>query len=243
MRWIRFLTLGFFLSTAAVTLLLGVLPPPVTPLMLIRCAQQWTGDEKVRLHKDWIPLEDISPHLAEAVIAAEDQEFFQHRGFDWESIVDAFAINMRGKRKLGASTITQQTAKNLFLWPDRSWVRKGLEAYFTFLLETFWTKRRILTVYLNIIETGNGIYGVEAASRHYFGVPAKSINRSQAALMAAVLPNPRRWSPARPTAYIFTRQAWILRQMELRGPMVVPKQPSRFRQFFRRLFSRILKEF
>lgn len=243
LHWIRYLALFFFLSTAAVTLLFAVLPPPATPLMLIRCAQQWTGGDPVRLRKDWTPLEDISPHLVAAVVAAEDQQFFAHRGFDWESIVDAFAVNLRGKRKLGASTISQQTAKNLFLWPDRSWLRKGLEAYFTFLMETFWTKRRILTMYLNVIETGDGIYGVEAASRHYFGVSSKRIGREQAALVAAVLPNPRRWSPARPTAYIATRQAWILRQMELRGPVTPADGPSRFRMFFRQLFNRILKGF
>jgi monofunctional biosynthetic peptidoglycan transglycosylase len=243
LHWIRYLALFFFLSTAAVTLLFGVLPPPATPLMLIRCAEQWTDGDPVRLRKDWTPLEDISPHLVEAVIAAEDQQFFQHRGFDWESIVDAFAVNMQGRRKLGASTITQQTAKNLFLWPDRSWLRKGLEAYFTLLMETFWTKRRILAVYLNVIETGNGIYGVEAASRHYFGTGAKHIGRGQAALIAAVLPNPRRWSPARPTAYIANRQAWILRQMDLRGPLTPANRPSRFRIFFRNLFDWIRKAF
>lgn len=243
LHWIRYLALFFVLSTAAVTVIFAFLPPPATPLMLIRCAQQWADGDPVRLRKDWTPLEDISPHLVAAVVAAEDQQFFAHRGFDWESIVGAFAINMQGKRKLGASTITQQTAKNLFLWPARSWLRKGLEAYFTLLMETFWTKRRILTMYLNVIETGDGLYGVEAASRRYFGVPAKRLGREQAALIAAVLPNPRRWSPARPTAYIAMRQAWILRQMELRGPLSPADHPSRFRMFFRKLLHQVSKAF
>lgn len=239
LRWVRNLTLAFVLSTVLVTLLFGVVPPPVTPLMVIRCGEQLLGDDPLRLSKDWTALDDLSPHLVEAVVAAEDQQFFDHRGFDWQSIVDAFAINLKGKRRLGASTISQQTAKNLFLWPDRSWLRKGLEAYFTLLIETLWTKRRILTVYLNVIETGKGIYGVEAASREHFGVPAARLSRHQAALIAAVLPNPRRWSPSRPTPYIWARQAWILRQMDLRGGLIVPRQPGKIRMLLKKLFGSI----
>ena len=243
LRLLRNLVILFFLATSGLTLLFGVLPTPITPLMIIRTAQQVTGDDPVRLSKDWTSLDNISPYIVEAVVAAEDQQFFTHRGFDFESIVSAFAINMNGKRKLGASTISQQTAKNLFLWPDRSWARKGLEAYFTFLMETLWTKRRILTVYLNVIETGNGIYGVEAASREYFGVPARKVTRSQAAMLAAVLPNPRRWSPDRPTPYLERRQAWILRQMDLRGSLEFSHNSSRIKWFFRKIFGGILKLF
>lgn len=243
LRWVRRIALAFFLSTALITVIFGFLPPPFTPLMLIRCAQQWNADQPVRLTKDWTPLDRMSPHLLQAVVAAEDQQFYAHRGFDWESIMAAFAVNMQGKRKLGASTISQQTAKNLFLWPDRSWARKGLEAYFTFLMETFWTKRRILAVYLNVIETGNGIYGMEAAARHYFGVSAAKVDRRQAALLAAVLPNPRRWSPARPTPYLQSRQAWILRQMELGSGVPASPETSRFKMFLRKLFGGIIKSF
>lgn len=243
LRWIRRITLAFLVATVLITLFFGVVPPPVTPLMLLRTVEQATGDDPVRLKKDWTPLDRISPYMVEAVIAAEDQQFFDHRGFDFGSIVDAFTVNLKGKRKLGASTISQQTAKNLFLWPARSWLRKGLEAYFTLLMETFWTKRRVLTVYLNVIETGRGIYGVEAAARHYFGVPASRLTREQAALIAAVLPNPRRWSPSRPTPYIWARQAWILRQMQLRGAVTVAHNPSRIKMFFRKLFGSILKGF
>lgn len=232
LRLVRRATLAFFLSTALVTLVFVWVPPPFTPLMLIRCAGQLADGRPLRLHKDWVPLEDISPHLVAAVVAAEDQQFFDHRGFDFESIRSAFTVNLKGRRKLGASTITQQTAKNLYLWPDRSWVRKGLEAYFTFLMETFWSKRRILTVYLNVIETGEGIYGVEAAAREYYGVSAKRVSRGQAALLAAILPNPRRWSPERPTAYLLRRQAWILRQMALRGPLSRGYSSNSPRPFF-----------
>lgn len=244
-RILRLVVLAFLLSSVGATVLFGVVPPPVTPLMLIRCAEQFAGGRPMRLAKDWVPMDRISPRMAEAAIAAEDQNFRRHRGFDWESIVAAFAVNRQGKRKLGASTISQQTAKNLFLWPDRSWARKGLEAWFTFLMETFWTKRRILTVYLNVIETGDGIYGVEAASRHYFRKPAADLTRHEAALLAAVLPNPRRWSPDRPTPYLLRRQAWILNQMDLGSGWNQAEEPaeeSRFKRFWRGLTGWIQKD-
>jgi monofunctional biosynthetic peptidoglycan transglycosylase len=219
LRWIRFLALFFLASSIVAVLFFRFVPPPLTPLMAIRCLQQAFGGHPPALHKDWTRLEKISPRLAEAVIASEDQRFFDHGGFDWDAISSAFTVNGRGKRKLGASTITQQTAKNLFLWPDRSWTRKGLEAYFTLLLELLWSKHRILEVYLNIIETGDGMYGAETAARRYFQVPAAELTGSQAALLAAVLPNPRVWSPVNPTGYLLRRQTWILRQMDHLGPM------------------------
>jgi monofunctional biosynthetic peptidoglycan transglycosylase len=240
-RILRLAVLAFLLSSVGATLFYGVVPPPITPLMLIRSAEQLGDGKPMRLAKDWVPMDEISPRMVEAVIAAEDQNFYRHRGFDWESIVAAFAINRQGKRKLGASTISQQTAKNLFLWPDRSWARKGLEAWFTFLMETFWTKRRLLTVYLNVIEMGDGIYGVEAASRHYFSKPASRLTRNEAAMLAAVLPNPRRWSPHRPTPYLYRRQAWILNQMGLAGGGWDKTEESRFNRFLRSLLGQILK--
>jgi monofunctional biosynthetic peptidoglycan transglycosylase len=240
-RILRIAVLAFVLSSVGATLFFGVVPPPVTPLMIIRCAGQLADGNPMRLSKDWVPMDAISPRMVEAVIAAEDQNFHLHRGFDWESIVAAFAINRQGKRKLGASTISQQTAKNLFLWPDRSWARKGLEAWFTFLMETFWTKRRILAVYLNVIEMGDGIYGVEAASRRYFNKPASRLTRNEAAMLAAVLPNPRRWSPDRPTPYLYRRQAWILNQMALSGGGGDKPGESRIKRFFRKLLGMILK--
>ncbi len=221
LRWLGFAVLAFLTVSIFAALLFRFVPPPLTPLMAIRCGQQLASGAPMRLDKSWRPLESISPRLAEAVIASEDQRFFDHHGFDWGAIGSAFARNGNagGKRKLGASTISQQTAKNLFLWPDRSWLRKGLEAYFTVLLETCWSKRRILEMYLNIIETGDGTYGAEAAAGRYFQVTAAELSPEQAALLAAVLPNPRVWSPARPTAYLARRQAWILRQMDQLGPM------------------------
>jgi monofunctional biosynthetic peptidoglycan transglycosylase len=160
-----------------------------------------------------VKLKDISPNMPRAVIASEDNNFQKHHGIDFEAIKKARELNKKRKRKLGASTISQQTAKNVFLWPDRTWLRKGMEVYFTGLIEIFWGKRRIMEVYLNVIEMGDGIYGVEMASQKFFRKPASNLTRSEAALIAAVLPNPRRWSPAKPSSYIQRRQQNILRVM------------------------------
>jgi monofunctional glycosyltransferase len=189
-------------------------------LMLIRVWEQMNDKgQEVRIYKDWVSMENISRHAPQAVYAAEDQKFLQHRGFDWEAMEKAWEGNKKGKRIKGASTITQQTAKNVFLWPGRTMVRKALEAYFTFLMESIWPKERIMEVYLNVIEMGNGIYGIEAAAQTYFNKPAVKLTQGEAALIAAVLPNPRRWSPAKPTNYIRTRQAWINRQMNNLAPL------------------------
>jgi monofunctional biosynthetic peptidoglycan transglycosylase len=155
--------------------------------------------------------------MGAAVIASEDQNFPQHYGFDWKAIQKAMDHNEKSARTKGASTLTQQTAKNLFLWSGRSWVRKGFEAYFTLLIETLWNKRRILETYLNIVEFGDGIFGVEAAAQHYFGKPAARLNSSEAALLAAVLPNPRRYSVKSPGPFVRDRQQWILQQMDQLG--------------------------
>lgn len=167
------------------------------------------------MDKEWVGLDKISPLVALAVITSEDQKFEEHAGFDFEAIEKAQKYNERkkGKKVKGASTISQQTAKNVFLWPTRSYIRKGFEVYFTFLIEVIWSKERIMEVYLNVIEMGNGIYGIEAASQYYFHKPALKINSSEAALIAACLPNPLKWSPAKPTAYILKKQRWILRHM------------------------------
>jgi monofunctional biosynthetic peptidoglycan transglycosylase len=212
--------LAFLISSVGVTLFFGVVPPPVTPLMLIRGAEQWLDGKPMRLSKDWTPLDEISPRMVEAVVAAEDQQFFEHRGFDWESILAAFAINSRGKRKLGASTITQQTAKNLFLWPDRSLLRKALEAPLTPQIEVLWPKRRIIEVYLNIVEFGPGIYGAEAAAQSYFGKSAAELSSREAALLAAVLPSPRTSSPAHPSAWLERRAETIRSRIGQLGPML-----------------------
>lgn len=212
-KWVRNILIGCFLATLAPVLLFRFVPVPITPLMIIRCFEQLHKDQKLKLAKDWVPLKKISPNMALAVIAAEDQNFVRHFGFDLESIEKAFNHNKRGRRIKGASTITMQTAKNLFLWPGRTWVRKGLEAYFTVLLEICWSKERILEVYLNITEMGKGIYGVEAAANAYYKKPAAKLSRSQAAMIAAAMPLPLRMNPARPSSYMISRQGWILRQM------------------------------
>jgi monofunctional biosynthetic peptidoglycan transglycosylase len=212
-RIIRFAVFFFFISTIFVTIVYRFVRPPVTPLQLIRVAEQISDGEKVSMKRDWVKLEDISPNMPRAVIASEDNNFQKHHGIDFEAIKKARELNKKRKRKLGASTISQQTAKNVFLWPDRTWLRKGLEVYFTGLIEIFWGKRRIMEVYLNVIEMGDGIYGVEMASQKFFRKPASDLTRSEAALIAAVLPNPRRWSPAKPSSYIQRRQQNILRVM------------------------------
>jgi len=171
--------------------------------------------EDGKIDKDWQSLENISRNLPLAVVTAEDQKFEEHFGFDIEAIEKAVKYNEKhkGKKVKGASTISQQTAKNVFLWQGRSWLRKGLEVYFTFLIEIFWSKERIMEVYLNVIEMGPGIYGAEAAAQHYFNKPAKKLTKSEAASIAAILPNPIRWSASKPTAYITKKRNWILRHM------------------------------
>jgi monofunctional biosynthetic peptidoglycan transglycosylase len=212
-RLIRFAVFFFFFSTVLITIIYRFVRPPVTPLQLIRVAEQIAEGEKVKMNRDWVKLRDISPHMVQAVVAAEDNNFMKHHGFDLEAIKKARELNKKRKNKLGASTISQQTAKNVFLWPDRTWLRKGLEVYFTGLIEIFWGKRRIMEVYLNVIEMGDGIYGVEKAAGKYYRKPASDLNRAEAAMIAAVLPNPRRWSPAAPTAYIQRKQQRIMRVM------------------------------
>jgi monofunctional biosynthetic peptidoglycan transglycosylase len=179
------------------------------------------NDKNFYTQKKWTPIEDISPNMLMAVIASEDNKFINHSGFDWDAIDAALKHNKKSKRKRGASTITQQVAKNVFLISSRTWVRKGLEAYFTILIEFFWNKERIIEVYLNVIETGKGIYGVEAAAQRYFNKPARKLTREEAALIAAALPNPRERNPANPTAYMRQRQQQIMRVMKQLGDIDV----------------------
>lgn len=214
-RWTVYLLLAFFLSSIFAVLLYKFLNPPITPLMLIRLSEQSGSGEAMKLKKDWVSLDNISQNLQLAVVASEDNRFLEHHGFDFEAIEKAKEYNdlKHGKKIRGASTISQQTAKNVFLWPQRSWVRKGLEVYFTFLIELVWSKKRIMEVYLNVIEMGKGIYGAEAASKSYFNKPASKLSRSESALLAAILPNPQKWDAANPTTYLRGRQEWILWNM------------------------------
>ena len=223
-RWIgKFLwksALWFFGLSIGLVILYRFIPVPITPLMVIRLVEQGLDPEKeFRLVKDWVPISEMSKHAPQAVVASEDQTFMKHNGFDFKSMEKAWESNKTNNRVRGASTISQQTAKNVFLWPSRSYIRKGFEAYFTVLIEIFWSKERILEVYLNVIEMGDGIYGIQAASQTFFDKDASKLSKGQAALIAAVLPNPRRWSPARPTAYIQGRKSWIMRQMSNLSPI------------------------
>jgi monofunctional glycosyltransferase len=193
--------------------------PPVTSARMLqeRMGAPLTRGDGRRLDYDWVGWADIAPAARLAVVAAEDQNFPRHHGFDREAIADALEAHERGRRLRGASTISQQVAKNLFLWPGRSFLRKGLEAYFTVLIEALWPKRRILEVYLNVAEMGPGVYGVGAASRLYFGKPAAGLTAREASLLAAVLPSPKRMHAERPSAYVHQRAAWIRGQMEQLG--------------------------
>jgi monofunctional glycosyltransferase len=215
LRWTLYLLIFFVGSSVFFALLFTFVNPPVTPLMLIRSVQQMASGEKMVIRKKWVPIEEISPSLQLAVVASEDNNFLEHHGFDFKAIEKAKDYNekKKGKKVRGASTISQQTAKNVFLWPQRSWIRKGLEAWFTVLIELVWSKKRIMEVYLNVIETGKGIYGAEATSQVYFHKAAKALRPGEAALIAAVLPNPLKWDPSHPTSYILGRQQWILWNM------------------------------
>ncbi len=204
----------FFGSTILVTLLYRHMPVYATPLMFIRAAGQIGSGSAPRMYHRWVSLDDMSPSMPVAVMASEDQRFLLHNGFDFDAIKAARKHNKTSGTKHGASTITQQTAKNVFLWPGRSWTRKGFEAYFTVLIELFWGKHRIMEVYLNSIEMGDGIYGTYSAAKHKFGKKPDELTRGECALIAATLPNPRRFDAANPSAYMLKRQRQIEAQMK-----------------------------
>jgi monofunctional biosynthetic peptidoglycan transglycosylase len=209
-RWIFNLIFFLFAISIATVIIYRFVPPPFTPLMLIRCYEKGSFN----IHKDYVSLDKISPDLALALVAGEDNNFLIHDGFDFEAIKKAVKFNEEHKKKtIGASTISQQTAKNVFLWNGRTYLRKGLEVYFTVLIETFWNKKRIMELYLNEIEMGDGIYGAETASRTYFKKPAKDLTRKEAAMIAAIVPNPLHWSPINPNATVNYRQEVILWNM------------------------------
>lgn len=211
--WALMAAAAFFIITIGSVIILRFIPTPATPLMLIRCGEQLADGRPLRLYKDWVSISNISPNMVHAVVAAEDNRFTEHFGFDFEAIQKAMQHNERSKKIRGASTISQQTAKNVFLWPGRSYVRKGLEAYFTYLIEIFWTKERIMEMYLNIIELGDGVYGVEAAAQKYYHKSAAKLTRSESAMLAAILPRPLKRYPDRPTGFLQNRQARIIRLM------------------------------
>lgn len=207
----------FFVISIVSVIVYRWVPVPITPLMLIRDVEQFKNDKGVIMEHDWVSLEEISPKLQLAVVCSEDQNYLKHFGVDWGAIQKAMKENEKGKRVRGGSTITQQTAKNVFLWQGRSYIRKGLELWFTLLIEVFWSKERIMEVYLNSIEMGNGIYGAEAASQHWFHKSAKKLNKDEAAAIAAILPNPLRYKANPASSYIVQRKAWIKQQMNFWG--------------------------
>jgi monofunctional biosynthetic peptidoglycan transglycosylase len=192
-------------------------PVPVTPLMVIRCLEQKADGKKMHMEHDWEPFENITPKLQLAVVCSEDQNYLKHFGFDWGAIQKAMKENEQGKNMRGASTITQQTAKNVFLWPGRSYIRKAFEVWFTLLIEIFWSKERIMEVYLNSIEMGDGVYGAEAASQHWFRKKASKLTKDEAAAIAAILPNPLKYKANPPSSYISKRKEWIKQQMNYWG--------------------------
>jgi monofunctional biosynthetic peptidoglycan transglycosylase len=207
-RILLFAVTGLVIGSLLLVALYRDVPPPVTPLMLIRRVEGYP------ITKSWRPIEAISPHLVHAVMAGEDAKFCEHRGFDGAAIRDAWRRYRRGIGRLrGASTISMQTAKNVFLWPGRDWIRKAFEAYFTALIELAWSKPRIIEIYLNVIEWGPGIYGAEAAAQYHFHKPAKALTAEEAARLAAILPDPLKWSANHPDRYVAERAAFIRAQI------------------------------
>ncbi len=211
--------LWFFMVSVLWVLVYRFVNPPITLLMVKRSWEYKETGKKPRIKKEWVKFEEIADPMKRAAVAAEDQLFLSHIGFDVKAIEKAYANNEKGKKIKGGSTITQQTAKNVFLWPGRSYVRKGFEAYFTLLMEILWSKERILEVYLNVIEMGEGVYGAEAAAQTYFNKSCRQLTKSEAALIAACFPNPIRWTPLKATSYIRHRQALILKNMKRMGPL------------------------
>lgn len=225
-KFIFKLLFWLFVFSILVVVLFKWIPVPVTPLMVIRNMVQTTENSSGWKH-DWVPIEDISKNLQLAVICSEDQLFLTHNGFDVKAIEKAYEDNKKGKRLKGASSISQQTAKNVFLWPQRSWLRKALETYFTFLIELIWSKERIMEVYLNSIEMGPGIYGAEAASQYWFKKSASNLSTYEAAAIASILPNPLRYKANPATSYIEGRKSWIVKQMGYFGPLHYPTRDAK----------------
>jgi monofunctional biosynthetic peptidoglycan transglycosylase len=225
LRWLGLLIVsGLVLSIASVALMRWVHPVTSAFMLRDRAIALFSGDSNYRFAHQWSDWSNISPNVKVAVMASEDQKFPEHSGFDFDSMEKAWASNQSGRKFRGGSTISQQVAKNLFLWPGRSYVRKGIEAYFTVLIEAMWSKQRILEVYLNSAEFGNGVFGVEAASRRYFGKPAAKLTAQEAALLAAVLPAPKRLLVSKPSGFVRARQGWIGRQMARMGGASALKQ-------------------
>jgi monofunctional biosynthetic peptidoglycan transglycosylase len=212
--------LYFLLVTVLWVLMYRFINPPITLLMVMRNIERKADGKTFKTDKKWVDFKEMSDNIKRAAIAGEDQKFIQHWGFDVTAISRAYKANRADTTKMkGGSTISQQTAKNVFLWPGRSWIRKGFEAYFTVLIELLWSKERILEVYLNVIEMGDGIYGAEAAAQTYYGKSCRNLTRSEASMIAACFPNPIRWTPLHPTRFIRHRHYLIMRNIRRLGPL------------------------
>lgn len=207
---IAYVVLILFVSSIVLTIAYKWINPPLTYLMVKRKLEK-----SYPINKEWVSIRKLPAHTYNSAIASEDANFMKHNGFDFKAIEKAKIHNEKSKRKRGASTISQQVAKNVFLWPARSWFRKGLEVYFTALIEFFWSKERIMEVYLNVAEMGKGIYGIQAASKHYFKKDASKLTPQQSALIIASLPSPLKSNPAKPSAYLFKRQAFIMKNIKM----------------------------
>ena len=216
-KWLLKLIIWFFGISILSVILFKWVPVPLTPLMIIRCVEQKCDNKEMTLKHDGVSLDEISPKLQLAVVCSEDQNYLKHFGFDWGAIEKAIKNNEQGKKVRGGSTISQQTAKNVFLWPGRSYIRKAFEAYFTLLIEICWSKERIMEVYLNSIEMGNGVYGAEAASKFWFKKSANKLNKDESAAIAAILPNPLKYVANPPSNYVSKRKTWIKQQMSYWG--------------------------
>jgi monofunctional glycosyltransferase len=212
-RILKKIILVFLILSILIPLIYRIVPPPFTPLMFIRVFEQIINGEEIKLKKDWVSIDNISQNVILAAVSSEDQNFLKHHGFDFEAIEKAYEHNQKNKKTWGASTISQQTAKNVFLWPGRTWIRKGLEAYFTVIIEFLWPKKRIMEVYLNEIEMGDGIYGIEKASNIYLNKHSGKLSKADAALIVAAFPNPRKWNPGKPSSFLLQRQQIIMKYM------------------------------
>lgn len=219
LRIVKLTFILFFGLSLFGVLLYRFVPPPFTWLMIERGFQQKARGKDWKIDKHWKSFDDISDNMKRAAVAAEDQTFLEHHGFDFHAIEKAIEKNSHSKKLIGGSTISQQVAKNVFLWEGRSLLRKGVEAYFTVLIEVFWSKKRIMEVYLNEIEMGDGIYGIEAASQAYFHKPASDLTKHEAAAIAVIFPSPLRWSATKPTRYLKHRQYLIMKNMNRLGPL------------------------
>lgn len=219
LRIVKLLFIAFIGLSLFGVLLFRFVNPPFTWLMVQRGFEQKAAGKPWKVDKEWVDFEDIADPMKRAAVAAEDQTFLENHGFDFNAIQKAIQKNAKSKKLIGGSTITQQTAKNVFLYPGRSFIRKGLEAWFTVLIEAFWSKKRTMEVYLNVIEMGDGIYGIEAASQAYFHKPASQLNAREAAAIAVIFPSPLRWSATNPSTYLKHRQYLIRQNMRRLGPL------------------------